>query len=406
MVRFILLLIALATSTIAVGGSNNHFYQASMHQALALIKQNHAYLSTSGLDWSCLERVYIDQAAKAQNSNEILQAFEHLVLEFADNHMMLNTNNNHSYRLYSPVLVNQGSDGFVIHDFWKNNLINHQKLKVGSQLLSLNGATPQQIIDAFPTSCLDKTLPEKQEWIINKALAGIYSKSRLIKILNDNETVKINLDELETKSHSHPLKHEIKDNIGIITINNALGNIELIEAFDQALNQMMDTDGLILDLRNTISGGDSYMARAIIGRLISKPQAYQKHQYREQRGGAVGVNRIWIEYVEPRGDHYDKPMVVLSNHWTGSMGEGLTIGLQGMNRATWIGTEMAGLLGAVNQFKLNNLWFSIQMPIEMLFSTNGTPREYAQPDVFIQPSTSDKDDVLLNAISYLKNQAQ
>ena len=164
----------------------------------------------------------------------------------------------------------------------------------------------------------------------------------------------------------------------------------------------MDTEGLIIDLRNTISGGDSYMARAIIGRLINEPKAYQKHQYLEQRNNAVGVTRSWTEMVEPRGEHYAAPVVVLSNHWTGSMGEGLTTGLQGMNRATWIGTPMAGLLGAVNQFRINNIWFSIQLPIERLSYVDGTPRELAQPDITAHPSSSDQDDIKQLALNYLR----
>ena len=38
------------------------------------------------------------------------------------------------------------------------------------------------------------------------------------------------------------------------------------------------------------------------------------------------------------------PVVVLVDHWTGSMGEGIAIGMDGLKRATIVGTEMAGLL--------------------------------------------------------------
>ncbi len=57
------------------------------------------------------------------------------------------------------------------------------------------------------------------------------------------------------------------ENIGIITINNSLGKNTLITEFDKALNSLIATEGLIIDLRNTVSGGNSYVARGIMGRI-------------------------------------------------------------------------------------------------------------------------------------------
>ena len=66
------------------------------------------------------------------------------------------------------------------------------------------------------------------------------------------------------------------DNIGFIRINNSLANSSLVPKFDKVLNSFMNTDGLIIDLRNTISGGRCENAIGIIGRFIDKKQAYQK----------------------------------------------------------------------------------------------------------------------------------
>jgi C-terminal processing protease CtpA/Prc len=44
------------------------------------------------------------------------------------------------------------------------------------------------------------------------------------------------------------------------------------------------------------------------------------------------------------------PVVVLVNHWTGSIGEGMAIGLDAMHRARVVGTPMAHLAGAISDF--------------------------------------------------------
>ena len=71
------------------------------------------------------------------------------------------------------------------------------------------------------------------------------------------------------------------------------------------------------------------------------------------------------------------------DHWTGSMGEGAAIGLRAAAGATLVGTPMAGLRGAIESFPLPCLGASVRLPVERLYSVDGTPRELAQPDVIV-----------------------
>jgi C-terminal processing protease CtpA/Prc len=138
-------------------------------------------------------------------------------------------------------------------------------------------------------------------------------------------------------------------------------------------------EGLVIDLRETPSGGNTTVARAIMSRFIDKEMPYQKHSSPSEEK-QYGVKRSWIELVSPRGKIYKKPLVILVNRWTGSMGEGIAIGFDGMKRAMIVGEEMAGLLGAIYSFTLpeTNIGFSI--PVEKLFHVNGSPREDFVPE--------------------------
>ena len=379
--------------------------QLSLQTMLKNIEHHYAYTEDKNIDWKCLNQKYNDKVKRLENRAEAVLFFEHLLLEFADNHMTLNTNIQESYRLNAPVFVKKKQSAFIIDDIWQTQLVDPTDLIIGAKLISINGMEPQKIIQDFPTHCLDKNQTNNQQWIINKALAGQYSKPRIIKTSTADNNQIIDLDQLQSRQTKQLLSSAINSEFGLITINNSLGQTDLIKVFDQTLDSLFSTKGLVLDLRNTINGGDSYIARAIIGRFIKANEAYQKHRFDEHRNGGPKVSRFWTEYVAPRKTLYDKPLVVLVNHWTGSMGEGLTIGLHGMQRGHVIGSEMAGLLGAVYGFQLEGMGFGYQMPAERLFHVDGTPRESFKPDIITKPNSFHEDAVLDRAIHWLKQQS-
>jgi carboxyl-terminal processing protease len=157
---------------------------------------------------------------------------------------------------------------------------------------------------------------------------------------------------------------------------------------------------MILDLRDTPSGGNSTVARGIMGRFIAQDGFYQKHSIpAEER--MFDAKRSWVEIVSPRGDfHFDGPLVVLVDHWTGSMGEGIAIGLDGLKRATVVGAEMARLLGATESVTLPNSKIGVNYPAEKLFHVNGTPREDFVPPVRVNlaaPKAESPSDAILEA---------
>jgi C-terminal processing protease CtpA/Prc len=186
---------------------------------------------------------------------------------------------------------------------------------------------------------------------------------------------------LENIQYPSLLTSSIDKGIGYIKINNSLYNNDLISAFDSVMATLTHTKALILDMRETPSGGNTTVARAILSWFINKEQFYQKHELpAEER--AYGVKRSWVEMVSPRkGKYYSQPLVVLGDHWTGSVGEGITIAFDGLKRATVIGTRLAGLNGATYSYQLPNTKIGFSFPVEKLYHINGTPRELYTPTI-------------------------
>lgn len=173
-------------------------------------------------------------------------------------------------------------------------------------------------------------------------------------------------------------------------------------AFDQALSQLRGCKGLILDLRDVPSGGESSIALGILGRFVTRLLPYQRH--RIPNYGQADVERNWIELVAPRGPFtYNAPVVVLVNHWTGSMGEGIAIGFDAMQRAIVVGTPMAHLAGAVSDDKLPKTGVDVAYATEQIFHVDGTPRQDWFPPVLvtIPVGGSDNDPILTKGLAEL-----
>jgi len=152
----------------------------------------------------------------------------------------------------------------------------------------------------------------------------------------------------------------------------------LIEVFDQLVDQYTNYKNIIIDLTDTPGGGNTTVARGILGRFISEPLPYQKHEFDEK---GFDTKRVWIEYVTPRKSQFKGNIYVLVGRWTGSMGEGIALGFDNIKNATVIGTEMAGLLGAIENFSLSETKIGYQIPTERLYHVNGTPREDFKPAI-------------------------
>ena len=168
----------------------------------------------------------------------------------------------------------------------------------------------------------------------------------------------------------------------LIRFNNRFGDVDTVTAFDAALATVQDAQGLILDLRDIPSGGNTTVALGVLGRFVSHRAPYQMH--RIPNFGRPDVERVWLEEVTPRGPFaYTKPVVVLADHWTGSMGEGVAVGFDALRRAVVVGTSLGRLNGAVQTTTLEHTHVEINLPEEQIFHVNGVARHEWNPPVLV-----------------------
>ena len=262
-------------------------------------------------------------------------------------------------------------------------------LKLEMTIVKFNDILIDSAIQKFLPKSVSVHDKEMYEYAANMLLAGTHDSKRKITVLINGKEKSFFPDEIPNKTEERLadlLRFQvISKNIGYIKINNSLGNSDLIEVFDSALDSLMSTDGLIIDLRETPGGGNTTVARAIMGRFIDSELPYQKHIYINEEK-ETGIRRSTLELVSPRLKIYKKPLVILVGYWTGSMGEGLAIGFDGLKRAKIVGTKMAELLGEIYTFETPELKIPFSFPYVKLQHINGQPRENFMPILVSNPN--------------------
>lgn len=375
------------------------------------VDENYAYFDARKTDWKAVHEKYGQQVKAITNKRDFVAMMEAVVAELYDSHAHLATS-----LANSPRLVPTGTDLWaewrgqdaVITDVRANSAAERAGVRVGMKVLEVHGQPVAQAVTQFGPPSLTSADPVARDWALRVALAGPRNQAVKVKVASAQGQIQEISFTPGVERPATPLSSSSLGDIGYIRINNSLGDSALIAAFDEALDKLENSKALILDLRDTPSGGNTYVARGMMGRLISQDQAYQKHELVSEMRES-GIKRSWVEYVSPRGKFiYRQAVVVLAGHWTGSMGEGMTIALDGMKRAKIVGTRMAGLLGALGEVRLPHAGFIVRIPNEKLFHLNGTPRENFVPTYAIDVSTQQpgKDMALDTALDLLRRPAK
>jgi C-terminal processing protease CtpA/Prc len=293
------------------------------------VHDNFAYFDLQKTNWDKVKTIYQPLADTITSVNSFISFLERVNNELYNGHISLNTNLPSSNRLIptgADLWVKYQQDHFVIAAIREGFQAEQCGLRPGMVITAYNGIPIDRAVLPFLPRSVTNCDNRMYEYAGNMLLAGTHDTKRTITALYNGKEKTYFPDSTSNKTESafkSIIEHKVlSPGIGYIKINNSLGDLDLINAFDSALNSLWNTKGLILDLRETPSGGTTTVARAIMSRFIEKEMPYQKHSLPAEEM-QYGVKQSWIELVSPRGKIYKKPLVVLVNRWTGSMGEGI-----------------------------------------------------------------------------------
>jgi carboxyl-terminal processing protease len=351
-----------------------------------LLRSHYAYL------WRPGESAVKEQLARsrhlaqaAENEPELRRLLHQTALTFADPHLIVGPFDEQDHSIiytHADLRADHAAGRFEVVDVRAGSAAAKAGVRPGWQIVEIDGLSAGESARLPFGPVLENPSPIQLSYGITLAANGRRGKDReLVFRRADGSTTRLALPSPSAQARmiaSFPVLsvHRLGENnrFAQIVINNSLGNNQTIAAFDAALAQLGDADGIIVDLRNTPSGGNTDVARSIIGHFLKQPEPYQVHTIPAVER-ALGVPRTFIEIASPRAPLFDRPLVVLHGSWTGSMGEGLVIGLDAAAGAFTIGSDMGDLLGALWNFDLKVSGARLDMGAEQLFHPDGRPRE-------------------------------
>jgi C-terminal processing protease CtpA/Prc len=374
--------------------------------AWTFVRDTYAYFDRKQTDWELVRALYRERAVEVRSGRELVALLEEVMEELYDPHAHLGVNTASSPRLVpsgTGLWAEWRNGRAILTEVRAGSEAERTGLRPGMEVVSIRGTSVREVVrDRLPRS-LRASDPAAEDWALRAALAGRHDAAVRIAVRarNGEETFEFRPGPADRPAVPITAK-VLEEDIGYVRIHDALGDTALIPAWDAAVAELRGTRALVIDLRDTPGGGNTTVARAILGRLVTEERPYQRHELpAEER--RHGVRRIWVEHVAPRGPfQYDRPVAVLVGRWTGSMGEGIAIGLDGMKRATIIGTPMAGLLGATYGARLPHTGYEVRVPAERLHHVNGTPRESWVPTVSAPAEGPGTDTALLAALQLLR----
>ncbi len=375
------------------GAARDSTYIKDFNQYWTTTADYFAYFDTRKTDWDAVRTLYASMIDTVSNKGSFVSLLEKCNNELYNGHIGLNTNTQSSSKLIptaTDLWVRYHNGNFFIESIRANSLIEKNGLEAGMQVLAYNEVAIDQAVEEFLPKSFNAYDAEVYEFAVNTLLAGKHNTERSITVQANDQIQEMALPYSDAQNYypdGGPLSSKtLEGNFGYIRINNSLGTNSLIGAFDRALDGLMATKGLIIDLRETPSGGNNTIAKAIMGRFIEKEAPYQRYRYVLDEK-ETGVEQIWTELVIPRKEVYTKPVVLLVGRWTGSMGEGITIGFDSFQRAEIVGTKMAGLLGSIWNYSLNETGIGFQFPGIKLYHIDKTPREQFIPKHGVQTNS-------------------
>ena len=349
-----------------------------------LINSRYAYLDRLPDGAMPMSAAMRAEAGAVADRRTLLRYAEHAVAALADHHAITGGSFADSWGLvpsYSDLWIEPEGDLWRITAVREGTPAAGAGIQPGDSLVAVGETGTTQAVAAFWAGLGLEPTGDRAGYAARVLAAGRRDRPRDLTIRDAaGAERRLTLPNLYAASpgNRRPVSAHQANGTLVIRFNDSLGDNATVSAFDAAMAGARPGQPIVLDLTDTASGGNTVIARAIMGWFVDAPTAYQVHNLpAEER--ETGVPRQWIEQVLPRpGKRHRGPVTVRVGRWTGSMGEGLAIGLDALG-ADVVGGPMAGLLGAIHDFRLPNSDMVIKLPTERLYAVDGTPREAFRP---------------------------
>ncbi len=403
----------LVMTRLSSASASTHPFDAEQawQELVTVLKSDYAYLDHT-VKAEALIAEFEHKALQTQTRKAFIDVAQAFARNFRDPHLNVGPYDLEDYSVYptgSDIYAEYADAELLVVDVKSASAAFDAGIRPGMRIEKIDGLSPTETLVQVLGREAERLSPEQKNYGLNVALGGKRYQPRELQIRDGVETKTLTLpagyaaiDELKKQP---PVDYKRLDDIGYIRFNNSLGNNDTVALFEQALADLKDTRGLIIDLRNTPSGGNTGVAEPMLGHFVTAESSYQL--YRTQSSD-IPYKKAELHHarVTPQLPRVKQPFVVLAGRWTGSMGEGMTIGLDALGATAVIGAPMADLLGGIKHVELAKSQAWIEVGFERLYQVNGRFREDYVPSLRLEAADTDprgEDPALTSALTLLRD---
>ena len=359
-------------------------YAADARSIEAIVNAQYAYLDRFTGGRMPMTAKLRAEAGAVSTPRELVRYSERALALLADHHAITGSSTKESWAVvpsYADLWVERRGADYVIEQVRAETPASQAGIKAGDRLVSIDGVPTVTAVSAFWSDLGATGGVDRDGYAARVLAAGRRDRQRELVVQTGSSAPRAlslpNLYYRDLLNRPVLTGNEVGRDF-VIRIHDSLGNSATIAAFDRVMERAKPGQRVIIDLTDTPGGGNTTVARAMLGWFVAKPTFYQMHRLPvEER--ETGIVRQWVEQVLPRpGKRHRGPVTVRVGRWTGSMGEGLAIGFNAIG-ARVEGSRMAGLLGAIYDHRLERSGQVIKIPTERLYAVDGTPREQFVP---------------------------
>lgn len=326
------------------------------------VKYNYAQFSSLPFDWDSLCQASFPALIETASDDEFVDALQRLCMQLKDGHTKIfrgNTGDSRDWIKPFPMVTERIGDRVFVTEV-RSSVLAEKGVEKGCEILEIDGEGVLEYGQRHVASLLSSSTPQ---WTETAPYFGFeLTKAKGTKVSRitfrgrDGKRFSIESDrnmpwDIEPASNSVISFELLKDNVGYLAIKSFSG-ANYYQIFDDLYPKILETDALIIDVRNN-SGGNSGYADYIISHFSDKPirlGAWCSPMY-------IAAHASWFYNpafyrstplpIQPVQDKpiYKKPVVLLVNGGTFSSAENFCVTFRSSGRGPIIGTPTGGSTG-------------------------------------------------------------
>ncbi len=283
-------------------------------------KDNYAFFKLKNVNWDSTYKKYRPVVSKITKENELVSILGQMVEPLKDGHITISKGGEILYKSKKPSQFRQEFKG-IEKQFWQT---------VDTTLIKNSFQKPVGVGPIFKNEHLYYFSKSEQVGYI-----------RIARCFADPESLFDDPKEIEDTKL-------------------------MLRLFDSLLNQVSNTNALIIDLRANGGGhgGLELASRFVIKKTLTHYKAIKK------KGNYESFSPLEPQYISPNnGTTYLKQVIILTNDKTASSAEDFTISLYKQNNVATVGTNTSGMLSDMFGVELSNK-ISFTLSNQAYFSIN------------------------------------